>query len=58
MCPGTSFAVVLNEVALANLMLGFDWKSTEDQTTTDVPESIGAVIRRMNPLYVIASPAT
>ncbi|KAF3601846.1 hypothetical protein F2Q69_00035760 [Brassica cretica] len=58
MCPGTSFAVVLNEVALANLMLGFDWKSTEDQTKTDVPESIGAVIRRMNPLYVIASPAT
>ncbi|KAF8106644.1 hypothetical protein N665_0136s0016 [Sinapis alba] len=57
MCPGTSFAVVLNEVALANLMFGFDWKSTEDQTETDVPESIGAVIRRMNPLYVIASPA-
>ncbi|KAJ4910483.1 Cytochrome P450 71A23 [Raphanus sativus] len=58
MCPGTSFAVVLNEVALANLMLGFDLKSTEDQTETDVPESIGAVIRRKNPLYVIASPAT
>nr|QWK52363.1 cytochrome P450 71A23 [Isatis tinctoria] len=57
MCPGTSFAVVLNEVALANLMFGFDWKSTEDQTETDVAESIGAVIRRMYPLYVIASPA-
>ncbi|KAF8047637.1 hypothetical protein N665_2905s0003 [Sinapis alba] len=57
-CPGMSFAVALNEVALANLMLGFDWKSTDDQTETDVAESIGAVIRRMLPLYAIASPTT
>ncbi|KAG2240878.1 hypothetical protein Bca52824_097019 [Brassica carinata] len=57
MCPGISFAAVLNEVALANLMLGFDWQSTEDQTETNVPESIGVVIRRMFPLYVTASPA-
>ncbi|XP_010426318.1 PREDICTED: cytochrome P450 71A23 [Camelina sativa] len=53
MCPGISFAVVLNEVVLANLVHGFDWQSTEDQT--DVAESIGSVIRRMHPLYVTAS---
>ncbi|KFK34123.1 hypothetical protein AALP_AA5G104300 [Arabis alpina] len=56
MCPGTSFAVVLNEVVLANLMHGFDWKSTEEET--EVAESIGSVIRRMFPLYVIASSTT
>lgn len=52
------FALALNELALANLMLGFDWKSTEDQTETDVAESIGAAIRRKFPLYAIASPTT
>ncbi|KAJ4890366.1 Cytochrome P450 71A23 [Raphanus sativus] len=57
-CPGMPFALALNELALANLMLGFDWKSTEDQTETDVAESIGAVIRRKFPLYAIASPTT
>ncbi|CAA7056477.1 unnamed protein product [Microthlaspi erraticum] len=57
MCPGISFAVVLNEVVLANLMHGFDWGSTEDHET-EVAESIGAVIRRMSPLYVTASPTT
>ncbi|KAF8055497.1 hypothetical protein N665_1293s0005 [Sinapis alba] len=55
-CPGISFAEVLNEVALANLMLGFDWQTTEDQT--DVPESTGSVIRRKFPLYALASSTT
>ncbi|CAE6075484.1 unnamed protein product [Arabidopsis arenosa] len=45
MCPGISFAVVLNEVVLANLVHGFDWQSIEDET--DVAESIGSVIRRI-----------
>ncbi|CAH8386880.1 unnamed protein product [Eruca vesicaria subsp. sativa] len=58
MCPGMSFAVVLNELALANLMLGFDWESTKDQTETDVAESTGAMIRPMLPLYAIATPTT
>ncbi|ESQ45730.1 hypothetical protein EUTSA_v10010323mg [Eutrema salsugineum] len=57
MCPGISFAVVLNEVVLANLMHRFDWQSTEDHQT-DVAESIGSVIRRKFPLYVTASPTT
>ncbi|KAJ0248433.1 Cytochrome P450 71A22 [Hirschfeldia incana] len=57
-CPGMSFAVALNELTLANLMLRFDWKSTGDQTETVVAESISAVVRRMFPLYAIASPTT
>ncbi|CAA0385017.1 unnamed protein product [Arabidopsis thaliana] len=56
MCPGISFAVVLNEVVLANLVHGFDWQSIDDET--DVAESIGSVIRRMHPLYVIPSSTT
>ncbi|CAH2064888.1 unnamed protein product [Thlaspi arvense] len=60
MCPGISFAVVLNELVLANLMHGFDWrfpvKSTEDQT--GVAESTGLAIHRMFPLYAIASSPT
>ncbi|CAH2064880.1 unnamed protein product [Thlaspi arvense] len=57
MCPGISFAEVLNEVALANLIHGFDWQATED-LQADIAESVGTVIRREFPLYVIASPTT
>nr|QWK52361.1 cytochrome P450 71A26-2 [Isatis tinctoria] len=59
-CPGISFAVVLNEVVLATLVHQFDWRfpveSTEDQT--DVPESTGISIHRLFPLYAIASSTT
>lgn len=55
-CPGISFAEVLNEVALANLMLGFDWQSTEDQTY--VAKSTGSVIHPMFPLHALASSTT
>ncbi|KAL1222110.1 Cytochrome P450 71A26 [Cardamine amara subsp. amara] len=59
-CPGISFAVVLNEVVLANLVNRFDWRlsveSTEEQT--DVAESTGTSIHRMFPLYAIASSTT
>ncbi|KAF8106648.1 hypothetical protein N665_0136s0020 [Sinapis alba] len=52
-CPAISFAVVLIELVLANLVHQFDWRATDDQT--DVPEAIGIGIRRMFPLYAIAS---
>nr|QWK52364.1 cytochrome P450 71A46 [Isatis tinctoria] len=47
-CPAISFAVVFNEVVLANLVHGFDWQSTEDEI--DVVESTGSVVHRMFPL--------
>ena len=52
-CPAISFAVVLNEVVLANLVHQFGWISTEDQA--EVAESTGIAIHRMFPLYAIAS---
>ncbi|CAA7056478.1 unnamed protein product [Microthlaspi erraticum] len=59
-CPAISFAVVLNEMVLANLVHQFDWrfpvKCTEDQT--GVAESTGIAIHRMFPLYAIASSTT
>ncbi|CAN8278237.1 unnamed protein product [Cochlearia groenlandica] len=58
MCPGISFAVVLNEIVLANLINGFDWQSTEDDDDeTEVAESTGSGIRRMFPLNAIATSA-
>ncbi|KAF3527442.1 hypothetical protein DY000_02040194 [Brassica cretica] len=53
-CPAISFATVLIELVLANLVHQFDWRSTDDDQT-DVPEAIGIGIRRMFPLYAIAS---
>ncbi|KAG5414927.1 hypothetical protein IGI04_002494 [Brassica rapa subsp. trilocularis] len=56
-CPAISFATVLIELVLANLVHQFDWRSTDDDQT-DVPEAIGIGIRRMLPLYAIASSTT
>ncbi|XP_019101881.1 PREDICTED: cytochrome P450 71A22-like [Camelina sativa] len=59
-CPAISFAVVLIEVVLANLVHQFDWRLpveyTEDQTS--VAESTGMAIHRLFPLYVTASSTT
>ncbi|CAA7056480.1 unnamed protein product [Microthlaspi erraticum] len=59
-CPAISFAAVLNELVLANLVHRFDWRlpvdSTEEQT--GVAESTGSVIHRLFPLYATASFAT
>ncbi|CAH8267865.1 unnamed protein product [Arabidopsis lyrata] len=57
-CPAVSFAVVLNEVVLANLVHGFNWKLPEEskEDKTDVAESSGFSVHREFPLYAIASP--
>ncbi|CAA0385015.1 unnamed protein product [Arabidopsis thaliana] len=59
-CPAISFAVVLDEVVLANLVHGFDWKLPEESTEyqTDVAESTGMAVHRMFPLFAMASPTT
>ncbi|CAH2064882.1 unnamed protein product [Thlaspi arvense] len=53
-CPAISFAAVLNELVLANLVHQFDWilpvKSAEDQT--GVAESTGITIHRIVGTYV------
>ncbi|EOA23872.1 hypothetical protein CARUB_v10017089mg [Capsella rubella] len=59
-CPAISFAVVLDEVVLANLVHQFDWRLPVESTEyhTDVAESIGLAVHRMFPLYSIASSTT
>ncbi|XP_010412628.1 PREDICTED: cytochrome P450 71A26-like [Camelina sativa] len=59
-CPAISFAVVLNEIVLANLVHRFDWRlpteSIENQT--GIAESFGTSVHCKFPLYVIASSTT
>ncbi|XP_010431121.1 PREDICTED: cytochrome P450 71A26-like [Camelina sativa] len=59
-CPAISFAVVLNEIVLANLLHRFDWRlpaeSIENQT--GIAESTGTSVHCKFPLYVIASSTT
>ncbi|XP_010515146.1 PREDICTED: cytochrome P450 71A26-like [Camelina sativa] len=59
-CPAISFAVVLNEEVLANLVHQFDWRLPVESTEvrTGVVESTGIAVRRMFPLYAIASTTT
>ncbi|XP_019100222.1 PREDICTED: cytochrome P450 71A26-like isoform X2 [Camelina sativa] len=56
-CPAISFAVVLNEEVLANLVNQFDWRLLVESTEvrTGVAESTGIAAPRMFPLYAIAS---
>ncbi|XP_019085534.1 PREDICTED: cytochrome P450 71A26-like [Camelina sativa] len=56
-CPAISFAVVLNEEVLANLVHQFDWRLPVESTEvrTGVVESTGIAVHRMFPLYAIAS---
>ncbi|XAR50257.1 (+)-menthofuran synthase [Bertholletia excelsa] len=57
-CPGISFAMVLNELVLANLVHKFDWElaggvRAEDLDMTECP---GATIHRKTPLVALATP--
>ncbi|CDY48166.1 BnaA06g16670D [Brassica napus] len=59
-CPAISFAAVLNEFVLANLVHQLNWRLPAESTEvkTNVAESTGTVIHRMFPLYAIASSTT
>lgn len=59
-CPAISFAAVLNEFVLANLVHQLNWRlpAESNEVKTNVAESIGTVIHRMFPLYAIASSTT
>nr|CAD1820056.1 unnamed protein product [Ananas comosus var. bracteatus] len=57
-CPGISFALVVVELALANLLYCFDWEfpfgvKKED---LDLEEAVGITVHRKNPLYLVAKP--
>jgi cytochrome P450 len=57
-CPGIHFAMVINEIALANLVHKFNWALPGEARSDDldVTESIGLTIHRKYPLKAVASP--
>ena len=58
-CPGTNFAVLLIELALANLLHRFDWELADGmrREDLDMEEAIGITVHKKNPLYLLATPA-
>ncbi|KAK7401531.1 hypothetical protein VNO78_13080 [Psophocarpus tetragonolobus] len=55
-CPGIMFALVVNELVLANLAHQFDWTLLSGDKTLDVSETIGLTMHRKSPLMAIAFP--
>nr|DAD30071.1 TPA_asm: hypothetical protein HUJ06_031539 [Nelumbo nucifera] len=54
-CPGTQFAITVNELVLANLLYKFDWK-LQGGEDLDMTESTGDTVRKKHPLVAIATP--
>lgn len=57
-CPGINFATPLIELALANLLLRFDWKLPEGTLAQDLDmeEALGIATGKKIPLCLVASP--
>ena len=57
-CPGLSFAMVMNEVVLANLVYKFDWSLPGGATgeDLDMTQCIGLVAHRKVHLKAVATP--
>ena len=59
-CPGRGFAMAVMEVALANLLLCFDWKLPEGvaRDAVDMAEAVGLTTHKTVPLLLVATPWT
>ncbi|XP_010550707.1 PREDICTED: cytochrome P450 71A26-like [Tarenaya hassleriana] len=58
-CPGIAFAIAIDELALANAVHRFDWKTakgTNEDRTGEVSESTGIPVHRLSPLIAFAHP--
>ncbi|XP_049359473.1 cytochrome P450 71A4-like [Solanum verrucosum] len=57
-CPGIPFAIMVNELALANLMYRFNFALPEGikGEDLDMTECNGLAVRRKLPLFVVATP--
>lgn len=58
MCPGISFALVMEELVLANVMLKFDWAlpgGMKDEDL-DMSECTGITTHKKTPLLAVATP--
>ncbi|PIN27047.1 Cytochrome P450 CYP2 subfamily [Handroanthus impetiginosus] len=55
-CPGINFAVSLVELALANLLLRFDWGLEEGIKVKDIDmeEAVGIIMHKKTPLRLVA----
>ncbi|KAM7525298.1 hypothetical protein LguiA_015200 [Lonicera macranthoides] len=58
MCPGATFGLANIELPLAQLLYHFDWKLPHGMKPgdLDMSESFGAVVRKKDELYLIATP--
>lgn len=58
-CPGINFALVIIELALANLLHGFDWNLSDGARAEDIDmeETFGIAVHKKTPLYLVASVA-
>lgn len=57
-CPGISFAMVTNELVLANLLHKFDWELPNGMKGEDLEmtETTGLAIHKKEPLLAVATP--
>lgn len=57
-CPGTNVAVLTIELALANLLLSFNWRLPDGMTAEDIDmeEAVGLAVRKKTPLRLVTSP--
>ncbi|XP_022867238.1 (+)-menthofuran synthase-like, partial [Olea europaea var. sylvestris] len=55
-CPGITFAIAVNELALAKLMLNFDFALPVGAKDWDMTEAVGSTVHKKNPLLVVATP--
>ncbi|KAL2515527.1 Cytochrome [Forsythia ovata] len=56
-CPGITFAVTVNELALAKLILNFDFALPIGVKEWDLTEDSGSTVHKKNPLLVVATPS-
>jgi len=56
-CPGVLFAIVVNELVLANLVHQFDWKLSDGVAgeDLDMSETVGLTCHRKYPLLAVAT---
>ncbi|KAL2515540.1 Cytochrome [Forsythia ovata] len=55
-CPGITFAMAVNEFALAKLMHNFDFALPIGVKEWDMTEAIGSTVHKKNALLVVATP--
>ncbi|XP_057416754.1 cytochrome P450 736A117-like [Lotus japonicus] len=57
-CPGIAYAMVANEIVLANLIHQFDWEIPSGfagEKTLDLSETVGLTMHRKSPLMAVAT---